>query len=318
MNKRKTVWFVAALIMIIACIGVLMSVGSTYTAAIDQAMVMQKVDAKIAGGVSKHGVTVTAAAVVLNASDAEVSFSMSGTKFRQTFELSAGGVGTPSFHDGAFYVVPSQIKVIDFTFKGEAPADKAKRLAQKYLKGTKIGQVVEDNADNIEEWVKTRAEDVAMHMLATTPVYRLKSDFKGIIIKAALRRVWIENQVLYAELSLWHLTATVLLWFGLMLVAVILAFGLMLSLGGVLRQSRWVHLARKAPSLITTPGLRSGGVLLPFRGFLVTLSRHVKYRSIPQGTGPLRRRRSFCLWQEPPSSVGRAVYLRNQEQERYF
>lgn len=66
-------------------------------------------------------------------------------------------------------------------------------------------------------------------MLEKTPLYKLKSDFKGIVIRASLEKIWIENGVLHATISLWQLTTTLAVWAVCLVFAVVLAFGLIMS-----------------------------------------------------------------------------------------
>lgn len=232
MNRRTSAWLGIGALLVVAFVGAFLTIGTSHTFSMDEAKIRQKIDAKIADGIHKHGITVTAAEVKLRQTDAEVTFAMNGTKFRQSFELKAGGIGMPRYNDGDFFFVPSKVEVLDFTFKGEAPADRAKRIAKgALLRNSRIGAAIEENADNVEAWVKSKAQDVAMHMLEKTPLYKLKSDFKGIVIRASLEKIWIENGVLYAKVSLWQLTTTLIIWALCMILAVALAFGLMMSPG---------------------------------------------------------------------------------------
>jgi hypothetical protein len=56
--------------------------------------------------------------------------------------------------------------------------------------------------------------------LAARPVYRLKQDFKGVVLKAALVDVTIQQNTLAVTFSLWNLTLTVAT-FGLVLSGVL-------------------------------------------------------------------------------------------------
>ena len=67
--------------------------------------------------------------------------------------------------------------------------------------------------------VQRVAESAARTYLSAVPVYRLKNDLKGFVLKAALSDVKIEQNALAVTFSLWNLTATVLI-FALPLVIV--------------------------------------------------------------------------------------------------
>ena len=68
--------------------------------------------------------------------------------------------------------------------------------------------------------------------MAARPVYRFKEDFKGIVLKAALVDVTIQQDALAVRFSLWNLTVTVAA-FALVL------FGVLLVVFFLVRHPRW-------------------------------------------------------------------------------
>ena len=70
--------------------------------------------------------------------------------------------------------------------------------------------------------VQRLAETAIKAYLATRPVYRFKEDFKGVVLKAALVDVSIQQNTLAVTFSLWNLTVTVAI-FAVALILVLLA-----------------------------------------------------------------------------------------------
>jgi hypothetical protein len=66
------------------------------------------------------------------------------------------------------------------------------------------------------------AEPAIKAYLAARPVYRLKDDLKGVLLKAALVDVAIERDRLVVTFSIWNLTTTVAM-FALLLIGALLA-----------------------------------------------------------------------------------------------
>jgi hypothetical protein len=78
----------------------------------------------------------------------------------------------------------------------------------------------------------TVAQNAAVHTLEQPPVYRLKDGVKGLLIKASLASLTIDQDRLVVTFSIWQLTLSVLFGFlrligGIVLMLILIAHPLL-------------------------------------------------------------------------------------------
>jgi hypothetical protein len=149
------------------------------------------------------------------------------------FALTAYTVGVPEYADGAFYFKTQDVEVQKFAYEGSTPTELFSTFARRYVSDEKLRQLVEDRAPRLEKWMTATAQDAAIRALEHIPMYRPKDDVKGLLIRASLDSVKIDQDRIVLTFTLWKLTITVLL--GTILFAA--AIGAMLALlsGPILR-----------------------------------------------------------------------------------
>jgi hypothetical protein len=160
----------------------------------------------------------------IHISDGQVNISakLNGEfRFGKSFSLASSAIGVPSYSEGAFYFHPDKIKVQELSFQGQ-----------------KV---------NAGDWMTSLVETAAMHSFEKRPIYRLKDDVKGHIIRAALTSIKAGGDHIELTFSLWQITKTVAA--GILLLILSAVFALVL-----LVRSRFGGASRvKRPSLFAEP-----------------------------------------------------------------
>jgi len=100
------------------------------------------------------------------------------------------------------------------TLRGSSVGDRVESAASR-LKG-RLGEIVTDKASGIDAAAARIAEQGIKLYLSTFPIYRLKDDAKGLVVRAVLRAVAIEGNTLVVTFSVWGLTLFAAPW-GLLL-----------------------------------------------------------------------------------------------------
>lgn len=149
------------------------------------------------------------------------------------FTITAFAVGIPSYNSGEFYFTPDRVEVQQFAYEGSTPTEIFSRFARR-LPGERTRQFAENRASKVEEWLSAIAESAAVHVLERKPVYRLKEDVKGVLLKATLQTVAIEQDRLVVTFNVWQIT----LWAIAGVVCLLLA----LALGVALRRYPYLQL----------------------------------------------------------------------------
>ena len=85
--------------------------------------------------------------------------------------------------------------------------------------GGRLGNAVRSTLQGV-------AENGIKAYLATRPVYRLKDDFKGLVLKAALVDVTIEQNSLAVTFSLWNLTVATGMFVLILIILVLVIYWL--------------------------------------------------------------------------------------------
>lgn len=142
------------------------------------------------------------------------------------FSFTTYAIGVPTYTHGEFYFHPEHIEVQKFAYEGKTPTEIFSRFARRYVSNEKVRQFIEDKAPRVEQWMTLTAQTAAMHALERKPVYRLKDDIKGFLIRASLESVKVEQDRMVITFTLLRLTLTVV--GGLL--ALVVAIGLIFVL----------------------------------------------------------------------------------------
>ena len=142
------------------------------------------------------------------------------------FNLSTNAVGVPFYQSGEFFFKPEKVEVKKWAYQGASPAEIAEAASKRYVTDEGLKNIIKDAAPKIENWVTSVAQSALVHAPATTEIYTLKSDAKGIVVKAALDSVVVDKNEIKIVFSLWQLTVSAFIGFALLLIGIALAWGL--------------------------------------------------------------------------------------------
>lgn len=161
-------------------------------------------------------VRVKSATVALRDGKAWFAFDVEGVlRAGKSFELAATACGAPTYAGGALYFEPERIDVQRVALEGRSAADLAARLAP--------GPVAREIARRADQGAAAAAEAAIRRFLAERPVYRLKDDAKGVVMKAALERISVEDDRFVVGFSFWRLTVRTIAGFFSLLSGAILS-----------------------------------------------------------------------------------------------
>ncbi len=162
------------------------------------------------------------------ANNITVTAEVEGRRFAQAFSATVHAVGTPDYRqkDNAFFFVASEFKVLAFSYKGSSVAEKATGLVRRITRNEEANNLAAELAPKLEEWVTHLAEASVKNGLERFPVYRIKDDMKGWLIKAGLKSVDVKNGEIVAVVSITQITWTVIGYFVLFLAICAVIVGL--------------------------------------------------------------------------------------------
>ncbi|MFA6210696.1 MAG: hypothetical protein WC714_14795 [Candidatus Obscuribacterales bacterium] len=233
MTKRKLVWALSAILLLVGAVGVYWNFFAEQSITISQSDLQSRIDAKMPFA-AKHGVTVSKATVILG-NDITLDFVASTKKYGKEYSLNGVGKGVLTYDNGrgAFYFKPEKLELKDFKADGaginigDKIGDKIGGLLDKWVDSPKINANKEEIVTAAEAIGQQLVQRSAETVLAVTPVYKIPDTLKGQTIRMFLQSVEVKDGNLVAHLSLWQFTVSVLI-FGLALLAAIGMVGALL------------------------------------------------------------------------------------------
>ena len=216
MSKRKLAWVVVALVGLLSAAGLVWSVFGperlTFTAAELQSRLNQQLPRTV------RDVTIESVNVALADNRLALRIALQARVLQQPVSTSVSARGVPRYvaDAAAMYFDAEEIKIEQLAIAGRTVLGE---------EGGRLGNAVRSALQGV-------AESGIKAYLATRPVYRFKDDFKGIVLKATLVNVAIEQNTLAVTFSLWNLTLTAAM-FALILII------LLLVIYWLIRHPRW-------------------------------------------------------------------------------
>ncbi|HTO80525.1 MAG TPA: hypothetical protein VMJ31_12190 [Methylocystis sp.] len=123
-----------------------------------------------------------------------------------TFLVAASMRGAPRYDDGAFYFDPEDVRIEKFALGEDGRLSGALASGLARLAGPGAADLVEKKRQEIEAAAKTLAENAIKAELGKRPIYRLKDDVKGEVLRATLDSLGVEDDRLVARFTLWRAT----------------------------------------------------------------------------------------------------------------
>jgi len=216
MSRRTVAWIVIALVGLLSAAGLGWSMfGSdrlTFTAADLQSRLNQQLPR------TARDVTIERVDVALADNRLALRIGMQARVLQQPVSATVSARGVPRYeaHEAAMYFDADDIKIEQLAIAGR----------------TVVGEEGGRLSNTVRSTLQRVAESGIKAYLATRPVYRFKDDFKGLVLKAALVDVAIEQNNLTVTFSLWNLTvATAVFMLSLII--------LLLVIYWLIRHPRW-------------------------------------------------------------------------------
>jgi len=209
MNKRKCAWTATIVTLIVAAAGIAWTLFGVHEVSMSQSSIQAKIDEKMP--VTQKGVTISGVKLDLTDNKINLSLDASATKFKTEYRMHTTTRGTLRYDHGrgAFYFQPETLKITDLQANGSNVADKVGGFIDKWVDSKKIQDNKAELAAKAEEVAQTLVQKSAETVLKHVAVYKLKGDFKGIVVRAVLTDVEVKDGNVIAHLSLWQLTKTV-------------------------------------------------------------------------------------------------------------
>lgn len=232
MNKRKFAWAATIFVAVFCLAGALWCVFGSATVTMSQQELQDKIDAKIPH-TTTNGVTVSAVKLDLSDNKIGIGFEASATKLKTDFAVKAQTKGQMRYNnaDGSFYFAPEVVHLEDVKVNSSSVADTVgnlvNKLTPKRLEEEKA-KLAKKGAELLDSVIQSGAEMTLERM----PVYKLKNDFKGVVVKMVLEKVEVRDGNVIAHLSFWQFTRTVISFIATFVLCVVIAIVLLLTAGG--------------------------------------------------------------------------------------
>ena len=226
MSKRALAWIVVALAGLLSTAGLLFFMFGTSKLTFSEAEVQERLNNKLPRTVRDMTIERMVARLAENRMALRVE--VKGTVLRQPIAAVVTARGVPRYEaqKGEMFFDADDVKLGQLTVAGRSVAGEEDAATRKRL------------AEAASKAVQGLAQAAIKAYLASRPVYRFKEDFKGVVLKAALVDVAIQDNTLAVTFSLWRLSTMVAV-FAFALFAVLLAALLLVRhpLWGLSRQS---------------------------------------------------------------------------------
>src|SRR5215510_11484114 len=216
MSKRRIAWIVVALVGLLSAAGLVWSMfGSdrlTFTAEELQSRLNQQLPRTV------REVTIERVAVALADNRLALRIAMQARVLQQPVSTTVSARGVPRYaaDEAAMYFDADNIKIEQLAIAGR----------------TVVGEEGGRLANTVRSALQGVAENGIKAYLAARPVYRFKDDIKGVVLKAALVDVAIEQNTLAVTFSLWNLTMTAAIFALILIILVLVIYWL-------IRHPRW-------------------------------------------------------------------------------
>jgi len=210
MSRRRLAWIVVVLVGFLSAAGLVWSIfGSdklTFTAEELQSRLNQQLPRTV------RDVTIERVNVALADNRLALRIALQARVLQQPVSASVSARGVPRYAAGeaAMYFDADEIKIEQLAIGGRTVLGE---------EGGRFGNTVRSALQGV-------AESGIKAYLATRPVYRFKDDFKGVVLKAALVDVAIEQNTLMVTFSLWNLTVSAAVFVLTLIMALVVVYWL--------------------------------------------------------------------------------------------
>jgi hypothetical protein len=214
MSKRQFAWIAVAVVGVLSIAGLLWTMFGTSKIVFTEAELQARLNQQLPRTV--RDVTIERVAVQLAESRMALQVEVKGTAMRQPVSATVSARGVPRYEaqKGEMYFDADDVKIDQLTVAGRSVAGDEDATTRRRL--TELAGA----------GVQRLAETAIKAYLATRPVYRFKDDFKGIVLKATLVSVTIEQSTMVVTFSVWNLTVTVAIYALVLIILLLIIYWL--------------------------------------------------------------------------------------------
>lgn len=204
MTKRTLVWTILTVLGLAGILAALLGAFGTSRVVLGQGDLQARIDRALPR--TAKDITVERVTVILDDDRMMLKVEAEGRKLGQPFSVVASARGRPRYDPdrGALFFEPDNVTIEDLTLRGSSGGDRVENCTGR-LKD-RLGEIVKDKAAAIDISAAKIAEQGIKLYLSTFPIYRVKEGAKGLVVRAVLRAVAIENSALVVTFSWWGLT----------------------------------------------------------------------------------------------------------------
>ena len=239
MTKRQVIWIVLSLLCIVTAAAAVWSAFTGSKVSLSTAELQSRINERLPR--ETKGVLLERAEIAVEDGHVAVRLGARAAHLGKSIFATVYTRGVPRYDAsaGAIFFDAQNVVLEHVSFAGDgagaSPQNEGGNSIAKRMKA-RIG-------DKALGLLSNSVAGVVKSYLATRPIYRLKDDYKGVLLKAAVTGLAVEGDKVVISLTLIGLTTTVLIWLvslALIIAAIIWVIrhpGWLLEVGSVLESS---------------------------------------------------------------------------------
>jgi hypothetical protein len=221
----------AGLVIVAALFGWLAYNGGLYRIEITEQEAQERIDAALKQRAADEAKKINIDAVSVRFADDRINIHATvAARFKgQIISAAIEGTGEPIYREGAFYFHPTA--PISFTNVGIEKADggaksinRLKEKIERFAAEHGLDNVAEAVTAEFGRWASAAAQETLAKAFSLKPIYVLKENTKGLVVKAVLEKVEVVGDRLEISLSLIRLGYAMAASAVCLLLAMVLAF----------------------------------------------------------------------------------------------
>ena len=230
--KRRTLWIIVAVLFALA-VSTIFTVYGEHKIAISEQTIQDQINKQVGqefpvGGMAKvaaKSIRLEAASVKIDTDSLAINFSvLTKMRFDKEVSIKSHVVGTTSFRKGEFYFDPKDVKIDKMSIGNGTLETLAQNISDKFIDNEKLKDLTNKFGLTAADWTRSIVEEATSRWLSNNPVYTLKGDLRGSLIKASLSSLDIRNGEIIATVTLWKMTLTIIIGLIALISAIALTY----------------------------------------------------------------------------------------------
>jgi hypothetical protein len=226
-GNRALAWVLAVILLVLGVVGIAWNIVGPKLLSPSQERLQTLINEHLPYH-WKYGVSVTEVALDLSHND-KAAATLIITRDKKGEDATAEGIppqlsgvvyaeGTVKYLDGEAFFIPDVVDVLEVDTRGTNIIEKAHSFIDKRIHPQWLNEKAHAAVDTGDAKARQAVNNIARAYLSASPVYRVKDDVKGLVIKASVTAIEVKswqdgkggNLIIHA--SILRLRATMLLW----------------------------------------------------------------------------------------------------------